>query len=272
MNDTELDKILDSWTVPSAPASLRERMRAGFTIPAARAGWRTVFVRRARKGFLSVAVVALGVLVLVVIQAVAQTLRPVRPPAQVPYVVESEFVQYASDGSPKVAMHTTSYSQDRGEVIFSRTFPGNPFGTAVAGTLDVLMRQAQAHLWRGPSPQLTPEMEERLRAARANPNRIGLIFGCGQPMCWVTEHYGFQGIGGEATGCAQDGIVGHETILNYPTVAAQRALGNSNRRMTLWMAPDLGCFALRVRLEERGPDGAFHLVSGKQALKVTWNP
>jgi hypothetical protein len=115
-------------------------------------------------------------------------------------------------------------------------------------------------------------MEERLRAARANPNSIGLIFDCDRPTCLFTNHYGFQGIGGEAAGCAQEGVVGHETILNYPTVAAQRALGNSNKRMTLWMAPDLGCFALRVTLEESGPGGVFHLVSGKQALKVTWNP
>ncbi len=272
MNDTELDEILDRWSAPPAPASLRERVSAGFTTPAAWAGRRTTFARRARKGLLSVAFVVLGALVLVVIQAFAQTLRPATPSVQVPYVVESEFVQYASDGSPKVAMHTTSYSRDRSEVLLSRTFPGNPMGTAVVSTFDVLMRQAQAHLWRGPTPQLTPEMEEKLRAARANPNSIGLIFGCGQPTCLFTSRYGFQGMGGEATGCAQDGIVGHETILNYPTVAAQRVLGNSNQRMTLWMAPDLGCFALRVKLEEHGPDGAFHLVSGKQALKVTWNP
>jgi hypothetical protein len=44
------------------------------------------------------------------------------------------------------------------------------------------------------------------------------------------------------------------------------------RRMTLWMAPDLGCFALRITIEERGADGTFRLVLRKQAQKVTLNP
>jgi hypothetical protein len=114
-------------------------------------------------------------------------------------------------------------------------------------------------------------MEERLRAARADPNHITLYTGCDRPTCWITSHYGFGGIGDARIGCADTGVVGRETILNYPTVAAQRALGES-KRMTLWMAPDLGCFALRETLEERGTDGAFHLVSGKQAVKVTLNP
>ena len=42
--------------------------------------------------------------------------------------------------------------------------------------------------------------------------------------------------------------------------------------MTLWMAPDLGCFALRLTREERRPDGTFRLVLKKQATKVTLNP
>ena len=30
MNDTELDEMLDQWAAPPAPASLREKVRAGF--------------------------------------------------------------------------------------------------------------------------------------------------------------------------------------------------------------------------------------------------
>ena len=30
MNDTELDELLDQWAAPPAPASLREKVRAGF--------------------------------------------------------------------------------------------------------------------------------------------------------------------------------------------------------------------------------------------------
>jgi hypothetical protein len=271
MNDTELDEILDSWTAPPAPASLRERARAGFAagmeraiIPAERVTWKTVFARRARKGFLVVAMVALGAFVLVLIQAVAQTLRPVAPPVQVPFVVDSEFVQYTSDGAPVVVMHTTSYSQDGNEVALSRTLQ-NPIGTVIAKTLAGGVRMM-------PRPHMTPEKQERLKATKTDPTGyIGVITGCDRPTCWITQHYNFTGIGGEATGCAAVGAIGHETILNYPTVAAQRAFADS-KRITLWMAPDLGCFALRETLEERGPNGVFRLVSGKQALKVTWNP
>jgi hypothetical protein len=276
MPDTELDEILASWTAPQAPASLRERARAGFstameqkTIPVARVSWKTAFARRARKGLLAVAVVTLGAFVLVVTQAVPQTLRLVSPPVQAPYIVESEFVQYAGDGSPEVVMRTTSYSQDGTEVLLSRTLPlQNPIGTAIARTLDAGL----LHIRLGsPLRGLPTEFEERRRAILADPNHIGLVTGCARPMCWVTDHYYFSGIGDARTGCAAVGVVGHETILNYPTVAARRPQGES-KRMTLWMAPDLGCFALRETLEERGPGGAFRLVSGKQALKVTWNP
>jgi hypothetical protein len=128
MNDTELDEMLDSWTARPATASLRERAQAGFTaameprpLPATRVNWKNAFARRALKGLLAVAVVALGAFVLVVTQAVPQTLRLVSPPVQVPYVVDSEFIQYASDGSSEVAMHTASYSQVRTEFLLSRT-------------------------------------------------------------------------------------------------------------------------------------------------------
>jgi len=276
MNDTELDEMLDTWSAPAAPASLREHVRAGFIagieekrIPAAPRRSASAFARRARKSLLVVAVVVLGAFALVVTRAVPQTIKLVSPQVQAPYTVDSEFVRYTGDeGAGEVEMYTTSYSQDGIEVLLSRTLPGNAIGTAIARTLDAgLFRFARlVH-----SPNLTPEMEERVRAARADPNHITLYTGCDRPTCWVTAHYGFRGIGGVATGCAQGGVIGRETILNYPTVAAQRPLGDS-KRMTLWMAPDLGCFALRETLEERGSDGTFRRVSGKRAIKVTWNP
>ena len=35
MTDTELDELLDKWTAPSAPPSMRDRVRAGFPARAA---------------------------------------------------------------------------------------------------------------------------------------------------------------------------------------------------------------------------------------------
>jgi hypothetical protein len=73
------------------------------------------------------------------------------------------------------------------------------------------------------------------------------------------------------TGCVYGPVVGHETILDHPTVAVQRRM-DDRRRMMLWMAPDLGCFALRITIEEREPNGNSRLVLKKQATKVTMNP
>jgi hypothetical protein len=87
----------------------------------------------------------------------------------------------------------------------------------------------------------------------------------------VIEHYYHQraeAAGG--TSCLAGEVVGRETILNYPTAAVQVLLWD-RRRTTLWMSPDLGCFALRITIEVRRPDGSFHLVNEKEALKVTLN-
>jgi hypothetical protein len=60
-------------------------------------------------------------------------------------------------------------------------------------------------------------------------------------------------------------------ILNYPTEAV-RERWTEHGRQTLWMAPELGCFALKITKEEERPDGTFHLAFAKQALKVNVNP
>ena len=73
------------------------------------------------------------------------------------------------------------------------------------------------------------------------------------------------------TGCVAGTVVGRETLLNYTTAAVQLFL-NDQRRMIWWMAPDLGCFALRITIEEQRLDGTFRPVSKKQALRVTLNP
>jgi hypothetical protein len=74
-----------------------------------------------------------------------------------------------------------------------------------------------------------------------------------------------------AAGCVDSPVVDRATILNHPTEAI-RDRWTEHGRMTLWMAPDLACFALKVTYEAERPDGTFHLVAAKQALKVTVNP
>jgi RNA polymerase sigma factor (sigma-70 family) len=71
-------------------------------------------------------------------------------------------------------------------------------------------------------------------------------------------------------GCVGGPVVAKETILGYATVAIRHL--DHNQRMTSWMAPELGCFALRLTEEERRPDGSFRLVLRKQALSVNLVP
>ena len=72
------------------------------------------------------------------------------------------------------------------------------------------------------------------------------------------------------SGCRNPGpsgtILGEQLMLNYATVAAQYNFWKS--RVTVWMAPQLGCFALRVTVEREQPDGSWTLSSEKKAVRV----
>jgi hypothetical protein len=93
---------------------------------------------------------------------------------------------------------------------------------------------------------------------------VGAITGC-DASCIVLEHYGLAwDATGLDTGSIDGTIVGQGTILNYPTVAVRPRMAGSVR-MTSWMAPDLGCFALRITTEEKRPDGALRSVQEKRA-------
>ena len=71
-------------------------------------------------------------------------------------------------------------------------------------------------------------------------------------------------------GCVNGPVVGHESILNYPTTAVEYRQ-DDYFKFTVWRGPDLGCFALRVTDEERQDDGTYRLVREKRALHVTLN-
>lgn len=273
MNDTELDEILNSWSVPPAPASLRERVRAGFaagigqeTSPGVR-HWTAAFVPSARKSLVAGAILAVGTLLLVVAQAFPQMFSLGSPPVKIPYTVDSEFVRYAEDGSSSIEMYSTSYSLNGHEILLSRSLPGNLLGTAIGRTLD-----ATLPYWSRLMSRLTVDAELLKKVRRAAAQAVTVITGGDEKTGLLLAHYGFARAAPGA-GCLAGPIVGRETILNYPTVAVQRDDGGrQSPRMTLWTSPDLGCFALRITIEEQRPDGTFRLVSRKQALKVTMNP
>jgi hypothetical protein len=103
MNDSELDEILNQWSAPSAPPSLRKRVRAGFPAhPPRKLRW--------GKSLAAAAFLAAALLLLVVTQALPQ------PPPPIPWSVDSEFVRYADDGSSSIEMYATSYESNGSEI------------------------------------------------------------------------------------------------------------------------------------------------------------
>ena len=104
---------------------------------------------------------------------------------------------------------------------------------------------------------------------------------CGERPCLTVEHWFFRRANdGPSAPCAAGSVVGRETMLGYPTTVIESPVPNPRAtpsrpvaaRITMWMAPDLACFALRILIQEQRPDRSFRLVSEKQALKVTLKP
>ena len=250
MTDRELDEILNQWSAPPASPSLRDRVRAGFPAPP-----RHAF--RWRKGFVAAAVLTTAAILLIATQASPQPVVPV------PWTVDSEFVRYADDGSSSITMYSTSYQSDTNEILKSRYMPGSPFKTALAQAADIIM---PIHNGLARRFMIDPKVLEQVQ--RASAHSVGFITGCDSSACLVLDHFGYPK---GATGCIDAPIVDRATILNYPTEAV-REQWTEHGRMMIWMAPALGCFALKVTQEEERPDGTFRLVRAKQALKVTLNP
>jgi hypothetical protein len=231
MNDTELDEILDTWKAPEPPASLRGNVRAGYAV--------RVEKRRPRARLaLWAAAFGLGAFLLVLAQAFPQTVKLVAPAYKIPYTVESEYVNYARDGSIDERIDYVSYQRNGEEIVLSQSVPGDPLKTIGMQ----LVSTTHAYL---------------LQFHR-------LIFGSGDFEAHTQHAAAFV-----ASGCTLMGVAGHETILGYTTVKVQSA-GNG-RRATTWMAPDLGCFTMRLVLEKQRPDGTYRVVGEKHATKVTIN-
>lgn len=260
MNDTELDELLNTWSAPPAPASLRQSVQAGFAANLERKTspgvlhWIAAFAPSPRKRLVAGAVLAMVTLLLVVTLALPQTHRLVSPPVRIPYIVDSDVVQYADDGTSVVEEHRGSYNDNGREVGLYAVYPSflNAIRHALMTAGSVVGRPLLPFIV---SPELLKKFESAARVSAGSEH--GYALGSADALI--------------KAGCICGPVVGHETILGHPTVAVQPNLG-SHQRVTFWMAPDLGCFALRITIEEQRPDGTFRLVTRKQALKVTLNP
>jgi hypothetical protein len=78
---------------------------------------------------------------------------------------------------------------------------------------------------------------------------------CGDPSCRTLGDWTMPV---ERSTCKNDLFAGEETILNHTTVA-------------LRLASDLGCFPLRVLIEQRDPGGSFNVRERREPLRITMN-
>jgi hypothetical protein len=169
---------------------------------------------------------------LLITQAFPQTLRLASPLFQIPFTVDFEFINYQADGSSEVDVAYTSYPDNGNEVIISSSIPGHPLITAVRHVLE-----STNIIWH--------RIVGRYHwAGHADFVRSGCLSG-GKP------------------------VVERTSILGYQTLGVEVSRPHDKERMTWWYAPDLDCFVLGMRIEERQSDGSYRLVSEKRALRVT---
>ena len=191
------------------------------------------FTKISGKSLLAVVIlgaVGLGVLT----QALPQTIA-LSPFVRMPYLAQTEFTEYADDGSTiRDRYFMTSYLHNGGEIVLSSTFPGRPFHTAVRRVLDLV----------GAAQYLISEYMDRRDVGNAA----------------VADDV--------QNGCEDTSlpIVARETILNLATVASQESSGQ--HRITMWRAADLGCFPLRITKEDRQTNGSFVLRVKRQTIKI----
>jgi hypothetical protein len=258
MNEIELDELLDQWTAPAPSEALRERVRMRAR-PTRNWPW--------GKGLAAAAVIAMFFMVS------KATPQAATPEARRPYTVLSEFVRYGSDGSPTIEMYGTSYNDQYGrEIMVARQLPNRPIQDVVARILDK-MSDATAPLRFG-LLRLSPINAELMDKSAALGPIPSVYTECVENTCiHGAAHYFLpKAAANPARECVDGPVVDRETILDYPTVAMQLPLDGNRRRRTVWMAPALGCFALKVATEKQKADGTFRLLTTKQALVVRTNP
>jgi hypothetical protein len=261
MNDTELDDLLDSWKAPEAGESLRRSVKSGF---------HGRVERKKRRWMVGLVPAFLGVaaLLLVVTRAAPQTVKLNGHP----YTVVSEFVRYAEDGSASVDMYGTSYNDKYGrEILLARHLPDHPFSDLMARMLDAANRISgpiRIHLLA----HSAGGAEIMAKRAAAGPLPI-VSTDCVGDECLSVAYFVLpKAAGNPAIGCTDGPVVDRETILGYATVAIQLPVDGTRMRRTVWMAPALGCFAMKIATEREMANGRFRLVSGKQAVTVRLNP
>ena len=184
-------------------------------------------------------------------QAFPQTRKDAPAIAQLPFTVSSEAFRYGEDGSVVDRVFLTSYNDHGKEIVLDRSFP------------DHFLEAFHFQIAEFHANTLAPIFLSADELARVKAQAV-VSFGFGQ------IHLG-KAATLVSSGCVQGGtLAGRQSILNFPSVGIRPDV-DSPGRMTVWMAPALGCFALKTTYEERQSNGTYRLLTEKRALKVAVN-
>jgi hypothetical protein len=251
MSETELDNLLNTWTTPDPPPSLRGRARAGYA----------TLTHKPRRRFRLSFWMTLGfaALLLILTAALPKTVELVVPAQKIPYTVDTDYTTFMRDGTVH-ELRMTTYMRNGVEIFLARTpvqnYPaaGNRLWPSVLNAFSLVFSSVDPRQWA-----------EFVASGCISDHGIGL-----------TEPWVRHGDAARAVGT----VVGHETILGYRTTVTEHVMPSGDvghalkdgRIITLWQAPDLGCFDLKMVHEEKNSDGTHRLVEERHAIRVTVNP
>ena len=257
MNDTELDNLLSTWTTPDPPPSLRGRVRAGYA----------TLTPKPRRRFWTIAF-GFAAFLLVLTTALPKTVELVVPTQKIPYTVDTDTTTFMRDGTVH-ELRMTTYMRKGVEIILARR-PGDPLATpGVWWAMQTFAIQTLNAYSQVLFPVDSHRWEEFVASGCSNVPIDGIRRA--EPLVRPDTDDAAQDVGR---------VVGHETILGYQTTVTEHLLPSHDegdavqggRIITLWQAPDLGCFDLKMVHEQKQPDGTHRLVEERHALKVTVNP
>lgn len=270
MNDKELDELLDSWKTPPVRGAWRESVQNRIA-PKHRKPLRELL-----PGWKFLAAAASTGTVILLLANTSAFSRMLSPP---PYTVDSEIRRYPPErveaeniedigrgsgikrsfASPDMTLLVTSYNEAGSEVILSASFPNQGLKSLLGGIFLALWDAAHTFKQRFILPP--DEEAEALAVVYPSSPRGDLELVVGRREELMSS--------GCRTSKAGAKVTGQDVILNYPVTGVQLPWGELV--VTLWMAPELSCFALRATIHGKQPDGAWKLIYEKQALQVTVN-
>lgn len=264
MNDSELDELLDIWKTPPPPAMLRARLqdaaaRESEVLPGRK------FFGRWKILLASAAGVALAFLL--VNPAISQKISPP------PYTVDSEIIVHPGDAigcidfgkiglerilgcwpyARPMHMLMSSYNAAGSEVVLSWSDPGKPL---------------EAWLWSAKLAvsSALDKVHGVLSPGNGEENDHAVFHSLSDEKWTIGEKDALLNSGCRPVSRSGE-VIGDESVLGYPTIIGR--VDYYKTRLTLWMAPQLSCFALRATVERQQPDGSWTMVSEKKALKIT---